>query len=125
MYMDLLRAVSCNISNRRTRMGSDGLGRTRMGSDGLGREGNSVMPGLYVTASAMYACAIPWVEASCTVLLSNAASADIGGSEIPCNLMALLHTMPTRKHYRDDYRLVGAMSTAPLDKYTNISAQSR
>nr|CAD7414582.1 unnamed protein product [Timema poppensis] len=30
------------------------------------------MPGLYVTASAMYACAIPWVEASCTVLLSNA-----------------------------------------------------
>ncbi|CAG2055477.1 unnamed protein product [Timema podura] len=38
----------------------------------VGIEGNSVMPGLYVTASAMYACAIPWVEASCTVLLSNA-----------------------------------------------------
>nr|CAD7572240.1 unnamed protein product [Timema californicum] len=42
------------------------------------------------------------------------AGADIGGSEIPCNLMALLHTMPTRQHYRDDYRLVGAMSAAPF-----------
>nr|CAD7401628.1 unnamed protein product [Timema cristinae] len=40
-------------------------------------------------------------------------SADIIGSEIPCNLMALLHTMPTRQHYRDDYSFVGDMLAAP------------
>nr|CAD7401030.1 unnamed protein product [Timema poppensis] len=42
------------------------------------------------------------------------AGADIGGSEIPCNLMALLHTTPTRQHYRDDYQPAGAMSAAPF-----------
>nr|CAD7197095.1 unnamed protein product [Timema douglasi] len=41
--------------------------------------------------------------------------------EIPCHLMALLHTMPTQQHYPDNHRLVGG----PLDKYTDISAQSR
>nr|CAD7427501.1 unnamed protein product [Timema monikensis] len=40
-------------------------------------------------------------------------NADIGGSEIPCNLMVLLHTMPTRQHYRDDYSFVGDMLAAP------------
>ena len=41
------------------------------------------------------------------------AGADIGGTGISCNFIAMQYTGPTRQSYRDDHRHVGAMPATP------------
>nr|CAD7431324.1 unnamed protein product [Timema monikensis] len=55
-------------------------------------------------------------NAGCTRTNNVVVDADIGGTEIPCKLIARLNTMPTRQHYqhyRGDHRHVGGMPAAP------------